>query len=118
MNTIYYLNSCNTCNRIINELNLDNSFNFRELKNNPINNLELISLHKKTGSYEALFNKRALLFREKRKIQKKFNEQDYKKLILEHYTFLKRPILIIKNRIFIGNSKLVILEVNKFLNEQ
>ena len=105
--------------RIINELNLDDSFNFRELKNNPINNLELNYLvHKKTGSYEALFNKRALLFREKRKIQKKFNEQDYKKLILEHYTFLKRPILIIKNKIFIGNSKLVISEANKFLNEQ
>lgn len=118
MNTVYYLNSCNTCIKIIKELNLDDSFKLREIKNNPINSLELNYLYNKTESYEALFNKRAVLFREKKKIQNHFNEQDYQKLILEHYTFLKRPILIIKNKIFIGNSKLVISEANKFLNKQ
>ena len=44
---------------------------------------------------------------------KKFNnlkdekllERDFKSLILEHYTFLKRPVFIHNKEIFIGNSK-------------
>jgi arsenate reductase len=49
--------------KIIKELNLDDSFKLREIKNNPINSLELNYLYNKTESYEALFNKRAVLFR-------------------------------------------------------
>ena len=32
----------------------------------------------------------------------------FKNLILEHYTFLKRPILINDDQIFVGNSKSVV----------
>lgn len=32
-------------------------------------------------------------------------EKDYRQLILEEYTFLKRPVAIINSNIFIGNSK-------------
>ena len=35
-------------------------------------------------------------------------ENDYRKLIQEEYTFLKRPVFIVDNQIFIGNSKKVI----------
>jgi arsenate reductase-like glutaredoxin family protein len=38
-----------------------------------------------------------------------------KKLILEEYTFLKRPVILIKEKIFIGNSKNTILEAKKAL---
>jgi arsenate reductase len=37
--------------------------------------------------------------------KKKLTEDDYKNYILEEYTFLKRPVIIIGNKIFIGNSK-------------
>ena len=33
------------------------------------------------------------------------SEQDYRQYILDEYTFLKRPVFIINNKIFVGNSK-------------
>jgi arsenate reductase len=32
-------------------------------------------------------------------------EVDYKQLILSDYTFLKRPVIIVNNQIFIGSDK-------------
>ena len=32
-------------------------------------------------------------------------EEDMKQLILQEYTFLKRPVIIINSAIYIGNSK-------------
>ena len=36
---------------------------------------------------------------------KSLSEEDYKNYILEEYTFLKRPVTIIGDEIFVGNSK-------------
>jgi len=33
------------------------------------------------------------------------DENDFKKLFLSHYSFLKRPVLLFNGKIFIGNSK-------------
>jgi arsenate reductase len=55
------------------------------------------------GSYEALFSRVALKYKSLE--PKPSSESEYKKLILEEYTFLKRPVLLIGNEIFIGNSK-------------
>ena len=44
-------------------------------------------------------------------------ETDYKNYILEHYTFLSRPVFIINNTIFIGNSKENVEAVKQALNE-
>ena len=35
---------------------------------------------------------------------KMLQEADYRKYILDHYTFLKRPVLVIEDQIFVGNS--------------
>jgi arsenate reductase len=43
------------------------------------------------------------------------NEADYRKYILEEYTFLKRPVFLIDNQIFIGNAKKTVEEVAKIL---
>lgn len=67
------------------------------------------------GSYEALFSKRAQLYKERGLKNQTLTEEDYKTLILEHYTFLSRPVFIIKNEIFIGNSQPNILKVMKAL---
>ena len=58
-----------------------------------------------SGSYEALFSKRAKKYKQMDLKDQKLNEQDYKQLILDDYTFLKRPVVIIEDQIFIGNSK-------------
>jgi arsenate reductase len=43
-------------------------------------------------------------------------EKDYKKLILNEYTFLKRPIFVINDKIFIGNSAKVVEAVKAELS--
>ncbi|WP_179351119.1 arsenate reductase family protein [Winogradskyella vidalii] len=105
MNKIYYLNSCNTCTRIINELNLPEDFQRQDIKTEPITEQQIEDMHELTGSYENLFSKRARLYKELGLKEKSLTESDYKTYILEHYTFLKRPVLLVNNQIFIGNSK-------------
>ena len=60
------------------------------------------------GSYEALFSRRAIKYKTMGLKDKALNETDYKALILEEDTFLKRPVFIIDEQIFIGNSKKVV----------
>ncbi|MDO3693818.1 ArsC/Spx/MgsR family protein [Wenyingzhuangia sp. chi5] len=104
MKKIYYLKTCDTCKRILNQLNLD-GFEIQEIKSNPVNAEQLQEMYALTNSYEELFNKRARLYKEQGLKDKNLSEEDYKNYILSEYTFLKRPVAIIENEIFVGNSK-------------
>jgi arsenate reductase len=44
------------------------------------------------------------------------SEADYRQFILNEYTFLKRPVFIIDDDIFIGNSKKVIEKLKATIN--
>ena len=57
------------------------------------------------GSYESLFSRRAMKYKELGLKDKKLEEKDYRKYILDEYTFLKRPVAIINDKIFIGSEK-------------
>ncbi len=105
---IYHLSTCDTCKRIIKELDLPSTCEYQDIKTEPITEGQLIAMHELSDSYEALFSKRARLFRQKGLHEKQLSEIDYKSLILEHYTFLKRPVVVVDDQIFIGNSKKVI----------
>ena len=105
MKKIYYLSTCSTCNRIIKELELDDSFTFQDIKTEKITTSQLEEMAKISGSYESLFSRRAIKFKSMGLKDKTLAEKDYKKLILEEYTFLKRPVIIINKSIFVGNSK-------------
>lgn len=37
--------------------------------------------------------------------KKKLTENDYRQLILDEYTFLKRPVMVIGGEVFVGNSR-------------
>ncbi len=108
MKKIFYLSTCDTCKRIINEINLPESFIKHDIKIAAMTEEDLAVMHKLSGSYEALFSKRARLYKERNLKDASLSETDFKNLILEHYTFLKRPVLINNDTIFIGNSKKVI----------
>ncbi len=108
MKKIYHLSTCDTNKRILKELNLSEEFIKQDLKTNPISEAELNDLYQFSKSYEDLINKRARLYQERDLKNKKLQEPDFKNLILEHYTFLKRPVLINDSQIFIGNSKKVV----------
>ena len=108
MKKIYHLSTCDTCKRIIKELQPLDGFILQDIKTENITISQLEEMHALAGSYEALFSKRARLYKEKNLKEKSLAEQDYKGLILEHYTFLKRPVILNGNQIFIGNSKKIV----------
>ena len=106
MKKIYYLSSCSTCARIITDLGLkEKKFVFQDIKTEKITPSQLAEMKKMAGSYEALFSRVALKYRALGLDKKKLTEDDYKNYILEEYTFLKRPVIIIGSKIFVGNAK-------------
>jgi len=104
MNKIYYLKTCSTCLRIIKTLELPSSFVFQDIKEQEITVKQLEELHKLAGSYETLFSKKAKLYKEMGLKDVNLTEKDFKHYILQHYTFLSRPVIVFGNQIFIGNS--------------
>ena len=89
------------------------NFELQEVKANPVNVAQLEEMYAITKSYEALFNRRAKLYKEMDLKNQPLSEKDYRQLILEDYTFLKRPVFIVDNEIFVGNSKNVIESLKK-----
>ena len=114
---IYYLASCDTCRKIIKSLPNSDKLEFQDIRQNPITEKQLEEMHHRSGSYEALFSKKAQLYKSMDLKNKNLTEADYKKFILEHYTFLSRPVFIIDDKIYIGNGQKNILEVIKALSE-
>jgi len=115
MDKIYYLASCDTCRKIIKSLPKEHDFKFHDIKQDPITVTELEQMRELSGSYEALFSKKAQLYKSMDLKNKSLTEDDYKKYILEHYTFLSRPVFIIKDKIYIGNTQQNMLQVMKAL---
>lgn len=107
MKKVYFLQTCDTCRRILKEVNTDD-FERQEIKANNITANQLEEMYALSGSYEALFNKRAKLYKSMDLKNQVLSETDYKQFLLDEYTFLKRPVFIVDKEIFIGNSKKVI----------
>ncbi|HYG52336.1 MAG TPA: ArsC/Spx/MgsR family protein [Flavobacteriales bacterium] len=109
MRKIYYLSSCTTCARIMKDLKISaKNFELQDIKTEKITPKQLDEMKKLAGSYEALFSRIALKYRALGLNKMTLSENDYKKYILEEYTFLKRPVMFIDGKIFVGNSKSVI----------
>lgn len=106
MKKVYYLSTCDTCARIIDELGLKRKgFTFQDIKTEKITPAQLEEMKELAGSYENLFSRVALKYRALGLNTQKLTENDYKKYILQEYTFLKRPVILVNGKIFIGNSK-------------
>ncbi|MGC6423235.1 MAG: arsenate reductase family protein [Flavobacteriaceae bacterium] len=105
MKALFYLKSCSTCQRIIDAWQPPKEVLLVDIKSTPLGQEQLEAMYQRSESYEALFSKRARLYQERGLKNQVLEEKDYKALILENYTFLKRPVLIWENKISIGNSK-------------
>ncbi|QEC51928.1 arsenate reductase [Anseongella ginsenosidimutans] len=116
---IYYLATCSTCESIMKELHIDmqNGFELQDIRTQKITPEQIDEMQKLAGSYEALFSRRALKYKELGLTDKKLTEEDYKNFILEHDTFLKRPVVIIGSQIFIGSGKKNIEALRVALNK-
>tara|TARA_B100000780_G_scaffold228201_1_gene167567 strand:+ start:709 stop:1062 length:354 start_codon:yes stop_codon:yes gene_type:complete len=117
MKKAFYLSSCSTCLRILKELN-QSDFILQDLKKNPVTTEQLNEMYSKTSSYEALFNKRAQKYKTLGLKEKNLKEKDLKNLILAEYTFLKRPVFLIDDILFVGNSKKVITSLKAYLSNE
>ena len=116
MKKAYILSTCDTCKRILKEVGWTEEV--QDIKKENIEGKTLDMLAEKSAGYENVFNKRARKFKDpilKESIKK---DQDYRKLILEEYTFLKRPVFIYDEEVFVGNSKATVQLLKEFLKKK
>lgn len=116
MKKIYYLGNCTTSQAIIKETKINKKdFEMQDIKFDKITPAQLDKMKEMAGSYEALFSRRALKYKELGLKDKKLDEQDYRNFILDEYTFLKRPVVIINDKIFVGSEKKTVETLKKFV---
>lgn len=107
MKRIFYLSTCDTCKRILSSWNTD-GIELQDIKTEPMTAEQVDHMIALGGSAEALFSKRARKYKELGLKDKTLSEADIRQLIIEEYTFLKRPVLVLNDQIFVGNSKKVV----------
>lgn len=116
MQKVYYLSTCDTCKRVMNEVEIPSSFIKQDIKTQGITEDELEKLSALAGDYEILFSRRAKLYQERNLKDRNLSEEDFRNLILEHYTFLKRPVIVNNNEIFIGSAAKTVAAAKKSIH--
>lgn len=115
---MYHLSSCTTCKRIIEETDATaKGFALQDIKKDKITPEQLDEMKALAGSYEALFSRRSQKYGPMGLAGKELTEDDYRNLILEEYTFLKRPVTIAGKKIFVGNAKKEVEALKDFVNQ-
>jgi len=117
MKKIYYLSTCSTCSRIIKELELGEEFEYQDIKTQKITPDQIDEMKALAGSYEQLFSRVAMKYKSLGLKEMNLQEEDYRQYILDEYTFLKRPVFLIDNEIFVGNSKKNVAAVREQLGK-
>lgn len=116
MKKVFYLKTCGTNKKIMTPLDLSD-WELREIKSQPITEAELEEMYEKTKSYEALFSKKSTQIKKRGIDVSSLKEQDFKKLILDHYSFLKRPVFITDKEVFAGSDKKNLENLNAFFDK-
>ncbi len=109
----YILNTCSTCQRILKEINWSGETQNIKEKNIDKNTLKLLA--EEHGSYEALFSKRAMKYKSLGLKNKQLLEDDFRDLILDEYTFLKRPVFVFEDKSFVGNAAKTVEAIKSYL---
>lgn len=105
MRHLFYLSTCNTCRTFLNALApLPLDLVLQDIKHEALEESQLEQLRRLSGSYEALFNRRSRKYAELGLKAKILNESDYRKLLLQEYTFMKRPMVVWDEQLYIGTS--------------
>ena len=80
----------------------------QDIKTEPMTAAQVDEMIARAGSAEALFSKRARKYKELGLKEQQLSEAQLRQFIIDEYTFLKRPVLILDQQIFIGNTAKVI----------
>jgi arsenate reductase len=107
---VYFLSTCSTCQRILKQLNLPSDISLIDIKQTNISAEALDEIAGMAGSYERLFSKKAMKYKSLGYDKRTLSELEYRHIIVEEYTFLRRPVIVYDDFFSIGNSK---EEVNK-----
>jgi len=107
MKRIFYLSTCETCKRILSSWNTDD-IELQDIKTEPMTADQVDHMIGLTGSAEALFSKRARNYKELGLKDQNLSDAQIRQFIIDEYTFLKRPVLVLDDQIFVGNSKKVV----------
>ena len=100
------LPTCKTCVRIFEDLKPEQTgCEVVDIKSEGISAEDLDRMTELAGSHEALFSRRAMKFRSMGLADQTLTEADYRRLILEEYTFLKRPVFLFDDRVTAGSAK-------------
>lgn len=114
MKKMYHLAKCTNCQAIIKETGIDKKgYTMQDIRTEKITSAQLEEMKELAGSYEALFSRRAIMYKELGLKNKKLEEKDYRDHILQQDTFLKRPVVIMNDRIFIGSEKKTVEALKK-----
>lgn len=105
---VYHLSTCDTCRKIIRQWELPETAILQDIKTEQITPEQLDEMAHLTGSYEALFSRKAIKYRAMGLHEQVLAEADYCRFILEEYTFLKRPVVLVDGKIYVGNTKAVV----------
>ena len=117
MKKMYHLSTCSTCQRILQEVQAEKKgFVLQDIKTEKITPAQLDDMKEKAGSYEALFSRRAIKYKELGLKDKALTESDYRRLILEEYTFLKRPVAVVGKSVFVGSEKKTIAALKEAIS--
>lgn len=105
---IWVLGTCNTCSRVVASLP-EGSVDVVDFRKEPVDGETLDRWIALAGSVAPLFSKRARKYRELGLHEKELSEQEMRALILEHDTFIKRPVAVLDGpqgaQIYIGSAK-------------
>lgn len=115
MKRIFYLSTCDTCKRILSSWNTD-GIELQDIKTEPMTADQVDHMIGLAGSAEALFSKRARKYKELGLKNQNLSDAQIREFIIDEYTFLKRPVLIFEDEIFVGNSKKVVEAAAKALS--
>jgi len=114
MKKVYCVSTCSTCQRIMLDADLiKKGYSYQNIKVDKITLEQLENMKSMMGSYEALFSRRAIKFKAMGLRDKTLTEKNYRDLILQEYTFLKRPVVISGKKIFSGSAPKTVAEVVK-----
>jgi arsenate reductase (glutaredoxin) len=114
MQKAYCLSTCDTCRTILKEIDAKKKgLLIQDIKTQTITPAQLDEMKNLSGSYQALFSRRAKKYKELGLTDKLLTEQHYRNFILSEYTFLKRPVIILNDKIFVGSEKKTIDALKK-----